>query len=49
MTPLTALAILLAENGNADLPKAIIIPLAFIIPFGVLVVFSLIKPKSGGH
>jgi hypothetical protein len=43
------LAILLAESGDKDIPVALFLPLAFIIPIGVLVVFSLIKPRGGGH
>ncbi len=43
------LAILLAENGDKDVPVALFLPLAFAIPIGVLVVFSLIKPRGGGH
>jgi hypothetical protein len=43
------LSIVLAESGDKDLPAYIILPLAFLIPIGVLVVFSLIKPRSGGH
>lgn len=39
-----------AEPGhNEDLPLAIIIPAAILLPLAVLVVFSLIKPKGGGH
>lgn len=38
-----------AESDDKDLPIAIILPLAFLIPIAVLVVFSLIKPKGGGH
>ena len=43
------MSILLAESGNVDLPTYIILPLAFLVPIGVLVVFSLIKPRGGGH
>jgi hypothetical protein len=43
------LAILLAEAGHKDLPTYIILPLAFLVPIGVLVLFSLIKPRGGGH
>jgi hypothetical protein len=46
---MTILAILLAEAADKDLPVAIILPLAFLVPIAVLVVFSLIKPKGGGH
>lgn len=44
-----ALTMLLAEAADKDLPVAIILPLAFLVPIGVLVVFSLIKPRGGGH
>jgi hypothetical protein len=43
------LAMILLEAGDKDLPVAIILPLAFIVPIAVLVVFSMIKPKGGGH
>ena len=43
------LSTLLAEAGHKDLPVYIILPLAFLVPIGVLVVFSLIKPRGGGH
>ncbi len=41
--------LLQAEAANDDAPLAIIIPLAILVPLAVLVVFSLIKPKGGGH
>ena len=43
------LAILLAESGDKDLPTYIILPLAFLVPLAVLVLFSMIKPRGGGH
>ena len=43
------LALLLAEAGDKDVPVAIILPLSFLVPIGVLVLFSLIRPRGGGH
>lgn len=45
------LTVLLQAEADAsdDAPLAIIIPLAILIPLAALVVFSLIKPKGGGH
>lgn len=43
------LATFLAQSGDKDLPAYIILPMAFLVPIAVLVVFSLIKPRGGGH
>ena len=40
---------LLLDTGDASLPWYILLPLAIAIPIGVLVVFSRIKPRGGGH
>ncbi len=37
------------SEDDEDLPLAIIIPLSIIIPLAVLLLFSLIKPRGGGH
>jgi hypothetical protein len=41
--------LLQAEGHHDDAPLAIIIPLSIIVPLAVLLVFSLIKPRGGGH
>jgi len=46
---ITPLAMLLSESGDKDLPTYFILPLAFLVPLAVLVIFSLIKPRGGGH
>lgn len=43
------IATIFLEAGDKDLPVVIILPLAIIIPLAVLLVFSLIKPRGGGH
>lgn len=37
------------ESHHDEAPLAIIIPLSIIVPLAVLFVFSLIKPRGGGH
>ena len=38
-----------ASAGDKDVPWQILLPGAFIIPISVLVIFSRIKPRGGGH
>ena len=47
MTELIATILLAA--GDKDVPWQILLPGAFIVPIAVLVIFSRIKPRGGGH
>ena len=44
-----ALAAILLEVGDKDLPVYIILPAAILLPLVVLLIGSLIKPSGGGH
>jgi hypothetical protein len=43
------IATILLATGDKDVPWQILLPGAFIIPIAVLLIFSRIKPRGGGH